>query len=138
MARRGGRRRRRRPRRRRRQRRQFDANNITIEFGGGGVGGRHRGSGGSRSSMVEVMGDVLEQATALPYDPILDYAGMVIQFGYVIQFSGVCPVAPFICSLHDVPAAIEHAAPHALRSTAPRGGHRHRADIARAAGGRRE
>ena len=30
---------------------------------------------------------MLEQAGMGAYDPILDYAGMVIQFGYVIQFS---------------------------------------------------
>ena len=34
------------------------------------------------------------QAQMAPYDPMLDYAGITIQFGYVIMFSVVFGVRP--------------------------------------------
>ena len=33
------------------------------------------------------MGDLLAEATMAPFDPMLDYAGCVIQYGYVVYFS---------------------------------------------------
>jgi len=37
-----------------------------------------------------------------PYDPILDYCGIVIQFGYVTFFSVVWQLAPLVCMLHTM------------------------------------
>ena len=58
--------------------------------------------GDSSTPQAERMAEVLEQAAMGAYDPILDYAGIVIQFGYVIQFSVVWPLAPLVCSLHTM------------------------------------
>ena len=37
-----------------------------------------------------------------PYDPILDYCGIVIQFGYVTMFSAVWPLAALVCLGHTI------------------------------------
>ena len=48
------------------------------------------------------MSDLLYEAQMAPYTPLLDYAGIAIQFGYVTQFSVVWPLAPFVCILHTM------------------------------------
>ena len=48
------------------------------------------------------MEDLLEEAGMAPYDPILDYAGCVIQYGYVVYFSVSWPLAPLVCALHTM------------------------------------
>ena len=50
----------------------------------------------------ERMSELLDQATMAPYDPILDYCGIVIQFGYVTFFSVVWQLAPLVCMLHTM------------------------------------
>ena len=56
---------------------------------------------GSRSSRTgERMCDLLYEAQMGPFDPILDYAGVVIQYGYVVYFSVTWPMAPLVCALH--------------------------------------
>jgi len=44
----------------------------------------------------------LAEATMAPFDPMLDYAGCVIQYGYVVYFSVSWPLAPFVCALHTM------------------------------------
>lgn len=55
-----------------------------------------------KRSTYERMSDVLDQASLPPYDPMLDYSGIVIQFGYVTFFSVVWQLAPLVCLLHTV------------------------------------
>jgi len=59
-----------------------------------------RRRGGTRSSGA--MAALLEEATLTPYDPMLDYSGIVIQFGYVTMFSVTFSLAPFVCLLHTM------------------------------------
>jgi len=48
------------------------------------------------------MSDLLDEASMPPFDPMLDYAGCVIQFGYVVYFSVSWPPAAFVCALHTM------------------------------------
>ena len=57
-----------------------------------------------------------------PYDPILDYCGIVIQFGYVTFFSVVWQVRAWhVHSLRDMRVAC--AVPCAVPCTVPRAVH---------------
>ena len=78
---------------------------VTLSGGGGGGGGS--GITPSRAAKPaddphERMSELLDQATMAPYDPILDYCGIVIQFGYVTFFSVVWQLAPLVCMLHTM------------------------------------
>jgi hypothetical protein len=71
--------------------------------GGGGLGPNVRVSGDEKAARAgERMCDLLHEATLTPYSPLLDYAGCVIQFGYVVYFSVSWPLAPLVCALHTM------------------------------------
>ena len=63
---------------------------------GNGSGG---GGGGARGGRMRA---VLEEGEMTPYDPMLDYSGIVIQFGYVTMFSAVWPLAALVCLGHTI------------------------------------
>jgi len=70
--------------------------------GGGGGGGSSTRAAKPADDPHERMSELLDQASMPPYDPILDYCGIVIQFGYVTFFSVVWQLAPLVCMLHTM------------------------------------
>ena len=76
--------------------------------GASGSGGQRCAAASSSSSQQaesdphERMSELLDQASMAPYDPMLDYCGIVIQFGYVTFFSVVWQLAPLVCLLHTM------------------------------------
>ena len=48
------------------------------------------------------MDGLLHEASLTPFDPILDYAGCIIQYGYVVYFSASWPLAPLVCAAHTM------------------------------------
>ncbi|EOD21329.1 hypothetical protein EMIHUDRAFT_458408 [Emiliania huxleyi CCMP1516] len=79
------------------------ADHAAQELGRAGGGGarrrrRRRRAGEGCGTMAEVLSQV-----ALPaYDPLLDYSGMVTQFGYVAFFGVSFPLAALVCMLHTM------------------------------------
>lgn len=48
------------------------------------------------------MSDLMYEASNPPFNPLLDYAGIAIQFGYAIQFSVVWPPICLVSILHTM------------------------------------
>ena len=109
---------------------------------GNGSGSGGGGGGGARGGRMRA---VLEEGEMTPYDPMLDYSGIVIQFGYVTRLgrltrspTSLTPLLPLqvrddvlrrvaarrarLPRPHDLPAALERAAADAALDAPGAGG----------------
>ena len=71
-------------------------------MGNGNGSGNSSSGGGGGGARGGRMRAVLEEGEMTPYDPMLDYSGIVIQFGYVTMFSAVWPLAALVCLGHTI------------------------------------